>query len=57
MHTRGVCDEDGIFFLGLGWLHTWGSGRFLGVADDAAYVAEAIANQNKQANKHFKSAV
>ncbi|MBU1834421.1 MAG: MSMEG_0569 family flavin-dependent oxidoreductase [Alphaproteobacteria bacterium] len=43
IHTRGVCDHDGIYFLGLGWLHTWGSGRFLGVAEDAAHVAAAIA--------------
>ncbi len=43
IHTRGVCDQDGIYFLGLGWLHTWGSGRFLGVAEDAAHVAAAIA--------------
>ncbi|KMK66689.1 MSMEG_0569 family flavin-dependent oxidoreductase [Puniceibacterium sp. IMCC21224] len=45
IHTRGVCDEAGVYFLGLGWLHTWGSGRFLGVADDAAYVADKIAHR------------
>ena len=45
VHTRGICEVDGVYFLGLGWLHTWGSGRFLGVAEDAAYVARAIAGR------------
>ncbi len=57
VHTRGVCDEDGIFFLGLGWLHTWGSGRFLSVAEDAAHVAGTIASQNRPAGRRLKSAV
>ena len=43
IHSRGVCDEAGVYFLGLGWLHTWGSGRFLGVAEDAAHVVKTIA--------------
>jgi putative flavoprotein involved in K+ transport len=34
---------DGVYVLGLPWLHTWGSGRFVGVARDAAYLAERIA--------------
>ncbi len=42
LHARGVCDQHGVYFLGLGWLHTWGSGRFLGVAEDAAHVAQTI---------------
>lgn len=42
VHNRGVCVHPGIYFLGLGWLHTWGSGRFLGVGDDAAHVVAAI---------------
>jgi putative flavoprotein involved in K+ transport len=57
VHTRGVCDEDGIFFLGLGWLNTWGSGRFLGVAEDAAHVAATIAHQLKPETNRLKSAV
>lgn len=47
VHTRGVCDQAGIYFLGLGWLHTWGSGRFLGVAEDAAHVAKTITERHK----------
>jgi putative flavoprotein involved in K+ transport len=27
-----------LYFLGLPWLHTWGSGRFLGIAADAEHV-------------------
>jgi putative flavoprotein involved in K+ transport len=42
-HRRGVTPEKGVFFLGLPWLHTWGSGRFSAVGRDARYVAERIA--------------
>ena len=42
-HYRGVTAEKGVFFLGLPWLHTWGSGRFSGIARDARYLAERIA--------------
>ena len=31
-HRRGVTSVDGLYFLGLPWLYTWGSGRFSGVA-------------------------
>lgn len=41
-HRRGVSGEPGLYFLGLPWLHTWGSGRFSGVARDALYLAEQI---------------
>ena len=42
VHKRGVCDAEGMYFLGLGWLNTWGSGRFLGVGEDAGHVARVI---------------
>jgi putative flavoprotein involved in K+ transport len=42
-HDRGVTSVDGLFFLGLPWLHTWGSGRFSGVGRDARYLADRIA--------------
>ncbi|HEY0234287.1 MAG TPA: MSMEG_0569 family flavin-dependent oxidoreductase [Afipia sp.] len=35
VHTRGVTAMDGVYVLGLPWLHTWGSGRFVGVGRDA----------------------
>ena len=42
VHIRGVTQVDGLYFLGLPWLHTWGSGRFSGVARDAQYLFEKI---------------
>ncbi|WP_267595675.1 MSMEG_0569 family flavin-dependent oxidoreductase [Carbonactinospora thermoautotrophica] len=42
-HKRGVTSCPGLYFLGLPWQHTWGSGRFSGVARDAEYLAERIA--------------
>lgn len=42
MHERGVTGVDGLYFLGLPWLYTWGSGRFSGVAADAEHLAERI---------------
>jgi putative flavoprotein involved in K+ transport len=42
-HARGVTAEPGLYFLGLPWLHTWGSGRFGGVGRDAMFLAERIA--------------
>ncbi|ANE54837.1 MSMEG_0569 family flavin-dependent oxidoreductase [Methylomonas sp. DH-1] len=39
---RGISNVDGLYFIGLPWLHTWGSGRFLGIADDAQYLAGII---------------
>jgi len=44
-HVRGVTRQEGLYFLGLPWLHTWGSGRFSGVARDALYLAERIEAQ------------
>lgn len=41
-HKRGITSVDGAYVLGLPWLHTWGSGRFVGVGRDAEYVANAI---------------
>lgn len=42
VHERGVTAAPGLYFLGLPWLYTWGSGRFSGVATDATYLAEQI---------------
>ncbi|WP_423748017.1 MSMEG_0569 family flavin-dependent oxidoreductase [Frankia canadensis] len=41
-HRRGVTAVPGLYFLGLPWLHTWGSGRFAGIAPDAAHLADHI---------------
>lgn len=48
VHLRGVTNEPGLYFLGLPWLHTWGSGRFSGVAGDAAFLAETIENRRSK---------
>ncbi|EIC86123.1 MSMEG_0569 family flavin-dependent oxidoreductase [Serratia sp. M24T3] len=42
IHRRGVCDIAGLYFLGLPWLWTWGSGRFEGVGQDAIYLGEQM---------------
>jgi len=49
VHQRGVTGVPGLYFLGLPWLHTWGSGRFSGVARDAEFLAEAIEERKKAA--------
>ncbi|GAC1404267.1 MAG: MSMEG_0569 family flavin-dependent oxidoreductase [Candidatus Velthaea sp.] len=41
-HRRGVSAMPGLYFLGLPWQYTWGSGRFSGVARDAQYLRERI---------------
>jgi putative flavoprotein involved in K+ transport len=41
-HRRGVTSCPGLYFLGLPWQHTWGSGRFVGVAADAEYLLRQI---------------
>ena len=41
-HRRGVTSCPGLYFLGLPWQHTWGSGRLGGVAQDAEYLTGKI---------------
>ncbi len=41
-HRRGVTSCPGLYLLGLPWQHTWGSGRFCGVAQDAGYLLARI---------------
>lgn len=41
-YDRGVSPAEGLYFIGLPWLHTWGSGRFLGIAEDAAHLASVM---------------
>ncbi|GGK73372.1 FAD-dependent oxidoreductase [Sphaerisporangium melleum] len=42
VHERGVTPVPGLYFLGLPWQHTWGSGRFSGVGADAEHLAGRI---------------
>jgi putative flavoprotein involved in K+ transport len=41
-HRRGVTSCPGLYFLGLPWQWTWGSGRFCGVGEDALHLATRI---------------
>jgi putative flavoprotein involved in K+ transport len=41
-HVRGVTAVDGLYFIGLPWLHTWGSGRFAGIEVDAGHLADHL---------------
>lgn len=49
VYKRGICLVEGFYFIGLGWLNTWGSGRFLGIDEDSRYLAEHIAAKAKKA--------
>ncbi|MFK8252479.1 MSMEG_0569 family flavin-dependent oxidoreductase [Ancylobacter terrae] len=49
-HRRGVTGVAGIYFVGLPWLHTWGSGRFGSVGRDAAFIVDHIATAIEAAN-------
>ena len=42
---RGVTAHEGLHFIGLGWLNTWGSGRFLGIEEDSRHLADQIEAQ------------
>lgn len=42
VYNRGVCDVPGFYFIGLGWLNKWGSGRFLSINEDGRYLADHI---------------
>jgi putative flavoprotein involved in K+ transport len=55
-HRRGVTSMDGVYVLGLPWLYTWGSGRFVGVGRDAAYVTQHLLGNSaasKGGNQRF----
>ncbi len=42
VHRRGVSEVPGLFFIGLPWLNTWGSGRFSAVGSDAHHIVGKI---------------
>ena len=54
-HHRGITTHPGLYFLGLPWLHTWGSGRFSGVARDAAHIASSIEKSLQMAKSNGRS--
>jgi putative flavoprotein involved in K+ transport len=46
---RGVSPVPGLYFVGLPWLHTWGSGRFLSMAEDAKHLVDVIDARRREA--------
>ncbi|WP_455222609.1 MSMEG_0569 family flavin-dependent oxidoreductase [Kaarinaea lacus] len=47
--VRGVTKVDGLYFLGLNWQNTWGSGRFYHVGRDAKYIMEYMLQKENDA--------
>lgn len=56
-HQRGVTAQPGLYFLGLPWLYTWGSGRFSGVAKDAQYLVDRISASRIEPSIQTKRAI
>jgi putative flavoprotein involved in K+ transport len=57
VHRRGVTAVDGVYVLGLPWLWTWGSGRFLSVGRDAEHVVGHLAARLSAQTSSPKQAV
>jgi putative flavoprotein involved in K+ transport len=51
LFDRGVTNAPGFYFIGLGWLNTWGSGRFLAIGEDSRYLADAIVRRREARTK------
>lgn len=45
-YERGVTAVSGLYFVGLHWLHTWGSGLFYQVGRDAEYVVDHLCSSS-----------
>ena len=46
LQRRGVTPVDGLYVLGLDWLHNAKSGLFAGIGDDATYLSSVIASRS-----------
>ncbi|MGO8083336.1 MSMEG_0569 family flavin-dependent oxidoreductase [Rhizobium leguminosarum] len=57
VHRRGVTAVDGVYVLGLPWLWTWGSGRFLSVGRDAEHVVGHLAARHSAQTSSLKQSV
>ena len=44
-YNRGVTEMPGLYFCGLHWMHSQGSGLFYGVGEDAKYIVSHLVNQ------------
>ncbi|MEM8867373.1 MAG: MSMEG_0569 family flavin-dependent oxidoreductase [Verrucomicrobiota bacterium] len=52
VHERGVTAVPGLYFVGLPWMHTWGSARFSGIAEDAQHIAKTIHSTIENVPEH-----
>lgn len=50
VHSRGVTEIPGLFFIGLPWLYKQRSGLLSGVGDDARYILAQIKSRNTKKN-------
>jgi putative flavoprotein involved in K+ transport len=56
VQRRGVTGIDGVYVLGLPWLWTWGSGRFLAVGKDAEHVVGHLVSRLEADRPQLKQA-
>ncbi len=54
-HDRGITVDSEVSFIGLPWLNTWGSGRFMDVAKDAEFIADHLIQQLIVTPQHISS--
>lgn len=54
-HDRGITIDSDVTFIGLPWLHTWGSGRFMDVAKDAEFISAHVIQQLNVKSLHISS--
>jgi len=52
-HDRGITVDPDVSFIGLPWLYTWGSGRFLGIDQDAQYLSEHLIQRHKMFKEKY----
>ena len=53
IQRRGVTEYEGLYFLGMPWLHSRKSGILFGVGDDAAHLAAHIATVSKRTRQYL----
>jgi putative flavoprotein involved in K+ transport len=51
LQKRGVTGFPGLYFVGLPWLHTSGSGVLGGVGDDAAHIVADITSREQSRDR------
>ncbi len=56
VQQRGITGVEGVYVLGLPWLWTWGSGRFLAVGKDAEHVVDHLTRRLAETQRPMKQA-